>query len=322
MIQEAIQNFYIQFQYNPIIENGDTLGNFSKYILVGMGGSHLAGDLLKIWKPDLDIIIHSDYGLPELSDDDLHQRLIILNSYSGNTEEVLHAFQTAFQKKLPMLCISIGGKLLELAKNSSIPYIQIPNTNIQPRMAVGFSMKALIKIIGSEQGLRELTDVSQLLKSVEFESATKNFAEGIQNRIPLIYASRRNAPLAEYWKIALNEGAKIPAFWNVFPELNHNEIAGFDTKSKTDDLLKNFLVIILRDLNDDPKILKRMEIFQMILARRHIPVEVIDLKNELQFYKIFYSVLFVSSVAYFLAENYGVDPDSVPIIEEFKELIQ
>ncbi|MEK7076426.1 MAG: hypothetical protein AAB941_02090, partial [Patescibacteria group bacterium] len=120
-IYEAIKNFSKQLEYQPELVNSDKLGKHERFVFVGMGGSALAPDLLRVSNPELDILIHRDYGLPDLPDNVLQNSLIILNSYSGNTEEVLDAFKLALSKNLPIAAVSIGGKLLELARQNSIP---------------------------------------------------------------------------------------------------------------------------------------------------------------------------------------------------------
>src|SRR3990170_7953302 len=109
-IYESIKSLSKQLEYKPEIVNGDKLGKFERFIFVGMGGSALGPDLLRVSNPELDILIHRDYGLPDLPDKVLQNSLIILNSYSGNTEEVLDAFKLALSKGLSVAAVSIGGK--------------------------------------------------------------------------------------------------------------------------------------------------------------------------------------------------------------------
>src|SRR3989338_5126333 len=128
---EAIKNLQKQLQYEPEIINADKLGKYERYVFVGMGGSALSPDLLRVSNPELDILIHRDYGLPDLPDKVLQSSLIILNSYSGNTEEVLSAFKLALSKNLTVAVVSIGGKLLEFARDNSIPYVEMPDWGLE-----------------------------------------------------------------------------------------------------------------------------------------------------------------------------------------------
>src|SRR3989344_3197261 len=108
-MEEAIKNFPQQFLYEPEILNGDKLAKKDIALVLGMGGSHLAADLIAAYRPDVDIIVHSDYGLP-FPETVLQNALIIASSYSGNTEEVLDGLRIAIEKGLPTAAIAIGGK--------------------------------------------------------------------------------------------------------------------------------------------------------------------------------------------------------------------
>jgi glucose/mannose-6-phosphate isomerase len=315
---EAIKNFNKQFEYEPVVENADKLERKEKFIVAGMGGSHLAAGLLKIWRPDIDLIIHRDYGLPN----DVDNRLLILSSYSGNTEEVISAFNNGVENNLPMVVISTGGELIELAKEDSTAFVQIPDTDIQPRSALGYSVKALLKVIGEEEMLEELSKLSETLNPSEYEEKGKELAKKLKGKVPVIYSSTQNMPIAYNWKIKFNETGKIPAFYNVFPELNHNEIAGFDVNDSTKELSQNFHFIILKDADDDPRVLKRMEVLEKLYKDRGLPVDIIDIEGKDKYHKVFASLLTADFVAYYTAQMYGLEAEQVPMIEEFKKLIK
>jgi len=321
-MDEAIKNFAQQFTYQPEVKNTDAFQKKDKYIVVGMGGSNLAAGLVKRWKPDLDILIHRDYGLPSISPSILKQSTVIANSYSGNTEEVIDALQLAIEKKLNVIIVSTGGKLLGLAQERSLPYIQIPDTGIQPRSALGFSFRALLKIMGEEKALDESAKLANSLKPLDYEQKGKALAEKLKGFVPIIYSSTQNKDIAYNWKIKFNETGKIPAFYNVFPELNHNEMTGFDVKDVTKELSKNFFFILLKDRDDHPRIIKRMEILEKLYRDRGLPVETIELKGKDVFEKMFSSLILADWAAYYTAKQYGLDPEQVPMIEEFKNLIK
>src|SRR5271157_1265297 len=123
MLPQDIKNYASQFAYQPVLENAGKLKKkFSKFVVVGMGGSHLAADIIKAWHPECDIVIWSNYGLPKLNEKDLRERLIIISSYSGNTEEALDAFAVARAKRLAMVVVASGGKLVRAAEKANIPY--------------------------------------------------------------------------------------------------------------------------------------------------------------------------------------------------------
>src|SRR5690242_17401127 len=116
MIYDDIKNYAKQFEFEPQIQHAAKLAKRKKFIVCGMGGSHLAADLLKAWHPELDMIVWSNYGLPPMKDADLKERLVIISSHSGNTEEELDAFQLARKKKLAMAVIAAHGKLIVSAE--------------------------------------------------------------------------------------------------------------------------------------------------------------------------------------------------------------
>lgn len=321
MMYETIKNFSSQFKYEPVIENSGLLGKYKKFVVVGMGGSNLVTGLLKVWKPELDAISHRDYGLPSLSAEDKEEVLVIAVSYSGNTEETVDGFRIAGEKNLPRAVISIGGKLLEEAKKASAPYIQLPDTKIQPRSAAGFIFLALLKIMGEEKLLEEARGLHLSLRPEDYEDAGRKLAKKLKGFVPIVYASLRNKPLAQNWKARFNETGKIPAFYNVFPELNHNEMTGFDIQKFTKPLSQNFSVVMLKDAEDHPRIQKRMEMTAELYRQRGLPVEMLKLERKDRLLKIFSSLVLADWTAYYTAQNYGTDPEETPMVEMFKKLI-
>lgn len=319
---EAIQNFSRQFKYKPEVTGRLRLAGVKTFIAAGMGGSHLSADILNNYNPKFNIIIHKNYGLPPLSGDILKSSLIIANSYSGNTEETLDAFKKAAAQKLNVAAIAAGGQLLELAKKRNIPFIQMPNTGIQPRSALGFHTKALLKIMGREKDLGKITELADLLNHQDFEARGKELAKMIENKVPVIYSSEANRAIAYNWKIKFNETGKIPAFYNVFPELNHNEMTGFDVKDSSRRLSQNFIFFLLTDRNDHPKIQKRMAVLKKMYEDRNLPVEVLEISGKNKFHKIFSSIALADWVSYYTAMQYRLKPEQVPMVEEFKKLIQ
>ena len=320
-MEEAIRNFAKQFEYEPEIKNAEKLGEFEKFVLVGMGGSHLQGEILQAVCPALDLVVHRDYGLPKLSENILKNSLFVASSYSGNTEETISAFEEAIEKGYPVAVSSIGGTLIELAKQHEVPYVQIPDTGIQPRSALGFTFKVLAKLTGQEEALREAATLASQLAPEDYEEQGKKLAATLKGRVPVIYSSRRNEAVAYNWKIKCNETGKIPAFYNVFPELNHNEMTGYDVTDSTRSLVENFHFVFLKDNEDHPRIQKRMEVLEKQLSRRGLSVEVVNLEGPTQLFKIFSSLLLADWTAFYTAWQYERDPEQVPMIEEFKKLI-
>ena len=306
-MRESILKFAEEFAWDPIIEKEALLARREKVIVAGMGGSPLAADLLNAFDPALNIVVHKDYGLPLL--DDSGSSMVVAISYSGNTEETLDAFEKAGEKGITRVAISTGGKLLERAREEQVAYVQLPPNKIQPRMALGFIIKTLAALLGLNELKKETTQIADLLKPAEFEEPGRLLASRIGNRIPLIYSSTRNRAIAYNWKIKFNEIAKIPAFYNVFPELNHNEMNAPSSQCYT---------IILRDPDDHPRIQKRMEVMTGIYEEKKIPIEIVNLSGAVLSERVFSSLLLADWAALAIAESRGVDPSEVPIVEEFK----
>lgn len=314
---DSIKSFAKQFEYQPKIENADKLGSYDRFIILGMGGSHLGGDVIKAWKTDFPIVVHSDYGLPHVDD----KTLVIASSYSGNTEEVLDGLNLALDKKYSLAAIAIGGKLIDLAIKHRIPYVKMPDTGIQPRSATGFSVMGLLKLVDVKDGLKEVAELATILKPEDFEQIGKNIAQNLKGHIPVIYSSNRNIAVAYNWKIKCNETGKIPAFYNVFPESNHNEMTGFDVSDEAKHLLDNFHPIFLIDDEDHPRIRKRMEVVEKLYKDRGLSVERVTIIGKSRFERIFSSTILADWVAYYTSQIYGADPNEVPMVEKLKRLI-
>lgn len=319
-MNEAIKNFPRQFAYVPEIINDDRLVRKDIFIVLGMGGSHLAADLIASYKPTSDIIIHSDYGL-DFPESVLQNALIIASSYSGNTEEVLDGFKVALDKKLPVAAVAVGGRLIEGAQKNQVPYVQLPNTGIQPRSAIGLSLRAILKIMGDDKTLAETDMLATSLKPNDFKTEGRALAGRLKGYIPVIYTSPRKYSVGYNWKIKFNENTKIPAFTNVIPELNHNEMTGFDAVNSTRELSKNFYFLFIKDRYDHPQIVRRMDITEKLYRDREFKTESINLSGENHFHKIFSSLLLADWTSYFLGKEYGVEIEQVPMVEEFKKLI-
>lgn len=322
MMSDAIKNFAKQFEWNPIIEQGESLVNCQHYVVCGMGGSHLAADLIKNLLPDKPIVIHSDYNLPSQYEFSKQDTLIIISSYSGNTEETISGYHQAQAANLPMLVIACGGELINLAKRDGVPYIQIPDTGIQPRSALGFSLKAMLKAMSEDEMLNESAELAQKLQPVSLEAQGQKLAEAFQGKVPVIYASKSNFALAYNWKIKLNETGKIPAFYNLAPELNHNEMNGFDYLLSNEKLSQNFGFIFLRDKTDNDRINKRFEILKELLNKRELQVHEIWVDGASRLEAIFTCLLIADWLAFHTATLYGAEAEQVPMVEEFKGLMK
>lgn len=320
-MEEAIKSFGEQFDFEPKVENEKALKKTDKFIIAGMGGSHLGAWLLKRYDPTLDLLIHRDYGLPRVPEYFLKEALIILSSYSGNTEEVLDVGKVALEKGLSLAVITSGGKLLNFTKENGIPYIRIPDIKVEPRMAVPIAMLALVCFMQNSEVEKAVRVAGEAIDPVKNKELGEKMAGELIDKKITIYSSTLNLPVAYNWKIKFNETAKIPATYNVFPELCHNELSGYDTVENTAPLSKDTHVIMLMDDEDDPRILKRMNILKNILSEKGIETSEVAFSGNSALEKVFNSILLAEWVALTLAHHYGVPNAKTPLIAEFKKRI-
>ena len=316
-MQSTIFDFPTQLKWQPMVEGG-TLPVAQRYVLCGMGGSALAGDLLTACDSSIPITTHRDYGLPIISAAGLDSTLIIAASFSGNTEETLEAYDKAREAGLPLIAITAGGELLSRARRDGIPHIIFPDAIIPPRLAGGYFLKALALITEAKGVSNELESLGPALDRTSLEAESRTLAERLAGRIPLFYSSGRYAALAYFWKIMMNETAKIPAFSNTVPEHNHNELASFGAGS----LIAPFTAVILVGEDDPSRVTKRFALLTEILPSLNVPVEKIFLTGVSPTARVIHSVLLATLTAIALAETRGVDPSATPVIEDFKSKLK
>ncbi|MFH1316437.1 MAG: bifunctional phosphoglucose/phosphomannose isomerase [Candidatus Woesearchaeota archaeon] len=285
-------------------------------VITGMGGSALPGEILKSYlnQCKIPIIINKDYTMPpEFS----KKSLVIAVSYSGDTEETIEAYREAYRKGANIVIVTSGGKLDILAKKQNTRMILIPR-GLQPRAAYGYMTSAILKllenlkIIPSQESL--VKNTAETLKRTDlFKEKAEDLAEKLVDKIPLIYSSDRLKAVAYKWKISFNENTKIHAFYNVLPELNHNEMVGF-TKLKAE-----YHLIIIKDEEDHPRIRKRMDILKKLVKSKGVNVTELNISGRNPLTKLFSAIYIGDWTSYFLAIKYGVDPTPVDIIQNFKK---
>jgi len=319
-MKQAILNFPQQFEAGlkaaEEVKNSQAGKNI---IICGMGGSALPANLLITYKSDLEtaVYIPRNYSLPPQANQD---SLVICISYSGNTEETLSCYRQAVEKGFEPLAITTGGELKELAEENNLPIAEIPS-GIQPRQAIGYQFSALLQILNNcgivSNQKANLSRLENNLQPKELEQQGKELAEELTNKLPLIYSSEKFKILARIWKIKFNENTKSMAFWNYFPELNHNEMTGFEEIKKQIDP-EQLRVLMLKDQEND-KISKRMELTKQLLKEHNVQTREIPIEGNSLLEKLFNSILLSDWTTFYLAKKYGVDPEAVPIIEDFKE---
>lgn len=319
-MRDAIKNVNRQFDFKPKVENAGKLKKAKKFVVCGMGGSNIPAAILKLANPSLDIIAWNDYGLPSVKD--LKDRLVIIVSYSGNTEEAIDSFKEAKRLKLKRAVMATGGRLLDLARKERVAYAQIPNTGIQPRMGTGFMIRGLMKLVGDDKGLRASGALFKTLDPGAIESAGKRLAKSLEGAVPVVYASRANQALAWNWKIKFNETGKIPAFANIVPEVNHNEMTGYDVIPSTRALSKQFHFIFLEDPADNERVRLRMKVTRDLYHARGLNSTAVPLEGADIFLKIFSSLVLADWTAFHLAMHYGVEAEKVPMVEDLKKRLK
>jgi glucose/mannose-6-phosphate isomerase len=314
-MKEILRTYNTQFEFVPEIVNEHLIKKgFKQIVLCGMGGSHLSAGILKTIEPGIDIYVHRDYDLPPFSKTFLESALLIASSFSGNTEEVISFYKKTKQLyDLPVLCISTGGELIELARMNNDPYIVLPQTDFEPRTALGITTLALASVFKDKHIQYSIQNLQLAIE--ELENQALSIFEKINNKTPIFYASTSNLHLAYNWKIKCNETSKKMAFYNVFPEANHNELEGYEYASPDN----QFIPVILRDTQDDSRIQKRFDVFEEILKEKDISYIEIDISHVDIVQKVFRSIVLGDFVTALLAEKNNIPQSEVPLIEEFKK---
>ncbi len=318
---------------------------FDGLIIYGMGGSGLAGEILKSVKEEiglkLPIIIWKDYGLPacrsldgggsraERPDSPFKNPLHIFVSFSGATEETLSGIKSLLkaqsskprlrrdlggQVKANLAAITSGGELKKIVLQNRLPLILFPAADLTPRQAVGRMFYGLVKILeaaGFRLKVKEFTG----LQPTKFEVPGGLLARKLKNRFVLIYTDQKNYQLGYIWKIKFNETAKTPAFNNVLPEMNHNEIVGFEKAGG------KFAAIFLNDAANF-RIRKRFALTEKLLKEKGVLTLKLALIGSSKLEKIWNALILADWTTYFLAKLNRFDPAKTEIIAKLKKLMK
>jgi len=305
--------------------------NYSKpqtIIVAGMGGSSIGGELLKDWakhKITVPIQVCRDYSLPAYADE---KTLVLVVSYSGETEEALSMFLDAIKRKCMTFCISSGGKLLEFVEKLKLPGLRVPSDIPQPRAALPYLFLPL-PILLEKLGLisdasSEISEAVQILEQVKSENLpekllsdnfSKNLASKVNGTVPIIYGFGIYRAVAQRYKQEFNENSKVPSKWEFFPELNHNEIVGWEA---TKELAKCFSTIFLRDKDEPEEIRQRIEATKELMHEGAKIFEVWSV-GESSLAKMLSTIYIGDLTSLYLAILRGVDPTPVKTIALLKE---
>lgn len=299
-----------------------------KIVILGMGGSAIGGDLagsLVEGECKCPVFVCRDYDLPLFVD---QETLVVASSYSGNTEETISAFEQALRRGAKIVAITTGGKLREMAEASQVPVVTY-QYEAQPRAALGYS---LITILGLWQRLGLIGDKSEDLSDAMkvmarlWESLSpanplrqnpaKRLACRIRGCIPVVYGGGILSSAARRWKGQINENGKGWAFYESFPELDHNSVAGY---SFPEQLIDKIFVIFLHSTLLHGRTQIRYKITQELLTGAGISYEVLEAQGRSPLSHLLSTVLLGDMVSYYLAMLNGVDPTPIAAIAYLKE---
>jgi glucose/mannose-6-phosphate isomerase len=285
-------------------------------VVAGVGGSAITGDILRVWLEQSGRTLHviRDSNLPKWVEED---EVLICISYSGNTSEALECLNEGLRRKCRILCVTTGGKMRDICESEGVPVTCIPE-GLPPRGGLGYLFAALARAVMDdrtfmaemEKVIRSLNDLREKLVSESERNLARDIAQEIVSLYPLIYADRRFLPIARRWKTQLNENSKKHAWFGSFPEINHNEIVGWDMEEGVD----RFCAIFLRDDETSP----RMKLTIGEIGKKTETIEV-KAEGESLLSRMFYVLMMGDFVSYYCAEARGLDPIPVDAIQRIKD---
>ena len=304
---------------------------YKDLLVVGMGGSGVAGDVLKLVTNDISQInveVRKAYGIPKVIADKRPKCLFI--SYSGNTEETVEAVYDAVKYNLDWSVISSGGQLVELALKHEKPYVKVPS-GLQPRAAFGLMTKAVMHFVSSDESRKYLELCNQagdyINEALADQSENKlleralKISKDINTKSSVIYGGTPLTYLvAQRWKTQINENAKSKAFVGYMPEIHHNEILSWEANKK--DSKNNYQLLFLRSSNENPQVNKRFELTKEIIGDKVNISEIDNISSENIISNLFHLTLIGDLVSIYMAENLNIDPYNINAIEQLKKLLK
>ncbi|MBI5464522.1 MAG: bifunctional phosphoglucose/phosphomannose isomerase [Ignavibacteriales bacterium] len=296
-------------------------------VLTGLGGSAIGGDLLRTYLSEelkIPFIVNRHYFLPAFVGT---ETLVIVSSYSGNTEETIAAHKDATKRKAQVLCISTGGETSVLAKKFKQPWIQIPG-GLSPRAALGYSFFPLL-VAFQKLGLikskeKEIKETIALLKqkSAVFadptvsENAPLRLAEQLHGKLPIVYSTTEHLDAVNLrFRGQAAENAKQLAFGHVLPEMNHNELVGWNVLT---DVMKQMHVVFLKDKTTHKRVAMREAITKDVVSKYAAQVSEVWSDGVSLLARMFYLIHFNDWVSLYLAVMNNKDPEPVAVIDYLK----
>jgi len=295
-------------------------------VWAGMGGSALAGEILRTW-PELPVpfILNKDYQLPAFAGE---STLVICASYSGNTEETLSVLDEAEKRGCQIAVMAFGGKLLERAQAAEYLLARIPHCP-QPRAGVLYMYRAAVEILLAARLIpaSTLETLEKLISPLENatrewrasvpqeDNRAKQLADDMAGKTPIIYAGPLMYPAAYKWKIDVNESGKNTAWCNTLPEFNHNEFIGWSSHP----VEKPFAVIDLLSRFERPRILERFAVTDRLLSGMRPKAIEVEGMGESTIEQLLYLILLGDFASTYLGILNGVNPTPVALVEKFKK---
>lgn len=244
--------------------------------------------------------------------------LVIVSSYSGNTEETLSAMQMAISKKAQIVCITSGGKVLALAKQHQFDFIEIPG-GMPPRSCIGYALVEMIKILVAK-GFANASLFADLDKSIALLDAENNsikteaqkIAEKLYTKFPVLYSLGSCEGTVVRFRQQINENSKMLCVHHTFPEMNHNELVGWTVKNDA------LAVVTFHTSFDYERTKKRYEVCRPIFEKYANTVIDIKAKGVSKLEQFFYLINIGDWISCYMADLRGIDPVEVNVIDHLK----
>lgn len=327
-------------------------------VVLGMGGSGIAGDVLAaIAGPScpIPIIGHKGYGLPGwvgVAD------LVIAVSCSGTTEETLSGFEDAARRGCSLAAVGAPDSALAyLAETSRAPFVAVPPEGRSPRASM-WALSVPLLVAGRALGIvhappevieasaARLEEVATRCRpsSDAFVNPAKSLAVELAGVLPMIWGSSPVMGVAAARTAnQLFENAKYPAIPGVLPEANHNQVVAFDGafgaraggvagadagdffRDRADDAAgpMKLRLILLRDHPEaeHPQVTRRAEASLAIAAERDVPVTQLRPDGTSPLERLASLVGLVDYASVYLGIALGVDPTPIVAIQDLKARI-
>lgn len=292
--------------------------DFSNVVLTGLGGSGIGGSIVQNYvfdKMKVPFIVNKDYFLPSFVNKD---SLVIVSSYSGNTEETLAALKTAIKIKATIVCITSGGEIAKLASKKNIDCILMP-AGMPPRACIGYSMTQVLVTLAHFGFIKNdfIANIKASIKLLDAEEKdirkkAKAVAQKVNGKLPIIYTASDYEGLAIRVRQQINENGKMLAWHGAIPEMNHNELVGWRDKDASK------VVLLLRNETDYERVQTRMEINKKIIKKYTPNIIEIYSKGKSYWERIFYFIHLTDWLSVDLADLHNVDASEVKVIDFLK----